>query len=85
MSYFNLQFPVEEKETCNLCKAGKPRLMFKTKCNQTGEILSVSRCNICGVVYLYPKPKRSVGRDYFENAYNDQSDSPAHLYFSDEP
>jgi 2-polyprenyl-3-methyl-5-hydroxy-6-metoxy-1,4-benzoquinol methylase len=66
---------------CNNCGSSSPNPFLNVKCYYTDVPLSVVRCSICNLIYLDPRPDKSLGLEYFEKAYSNAEGFESHSYY----
>jgi 2-polyprenyl-3-methyl-5-hydroxy-6-metoxy-1,4-benzoquinol methylase len=68
---------------CNNCGHETFESFATVQCYFTKEPLSVVTCKNCGLVFLNPRPNKSLGLQYFENAYSNARGFESHSYYRD--
>jgi 2-polyprenyl-3-methyl-5-hydroxy-6-metoxy-1,4-benzoquinol methylase len=68
---------------CNNCEQNDFVKLHKAACYATRVPLNVVQCKQCGLVYLNPRPDKSLGLAYFEQAYSNAEGFEDHDYYRD--
>lgn len=68
---------------CNNCGKDDFQNHTKTTCYWTKIPLNVVKCENCELVFLNPRPDKSLGADYFDQAYSNTSGFESHGYYRD--
>lgn len=66
---------------CNNCGSSNYVALSKVTCLYSNELLSVVKCSDCDLVYLNPRPDKSLGLEYFEKAYSNAEGFEEHEYY----
>ena len=69
---------------CNNCNSENFTFFSNPACFFSKEPLSVVKCNNCGLVFLNPRPDKSLGLEYFENAYSNANGFENINYYRDD-
>jgi len=72
---------INETVTCDCCDATNPKDLMQVRCYASQELLNVVSCVNCGLVFLSPKPDKSKGLAYFDNAYSQAEGFEDHSYY----
>lgn len=68
---------------CNNCESNSLKSHTRTKCNWSNLDLNIVICENCKLVFSHPKPNKSLGLKYFENAYSNAPGFESHSYYRD--
>ena len=68
---------------CNNCGSESLKLHTKTKCSWSNLDLNIVICTNCNLVFSHPKPNKSLGLKYFDDAYSNAPGFENHSYYRD--
>ncbi|MBK8698078.1 MAG: hypothetical protein IPN29_00170 [Saprospiraceae bacterium] len=69
---------------CNNCEDSNSNpFITSAKCYWSKTPLTVVECNTCGLVFLNPRPDKSLGIEYFDKAYSNAEGFEDHSYYTD--